>query len=195
MKNKTIFLVLFFLVWMAGFSFAQNAIDYVDSYYWSGYQQPISDGNMLYVNCLNGHGVERYDISDPAIIRFIDKEAQSGFDIIDFSNRLMIESIGNKVQIADFTDFTNTNIISSIQLPMPIMYNGLRLLNDRLLIFTADNIIRTYDLSDPANPILRFAGSFQYNQVLFGTRVALCYNWPEGQLPFIYDITNYWIYS
>lgn len=194
MKKYTIILI-FATVWIiSGSSYGQNEIDYINSYWWSGYQQPAIDNDTLYINSLNGHGIERWNIDDPSQPVFIDREAVTGFDIIDFERRLIIDVNIEKALLVDFSDFNNIEILSQIDLISPLKTDGVRLLNNYLLLATQDDSIRTYDISDIQNPYIMATTELLGGYLALGTSVAVTsqsifYNDYEA-VQYLYDISQ-----
>jgi hypothetical protein len=129
---------------------AQNEIDHIATYYPSGYGKLAIDGDTLYVNVLFGNGVERYDIADPANPVFIDREEVSGFDQIDFERRLMAKSESGQLLLTDFSNFNSVTLLSQISL---LQIRAWKLAGNYLFIAAQDSI-RVYNISDPANPSL-----------------------------------------
>jgi hypothetical protein len=139
---------------------AQNEIDHIATLWPSGYGKLAIDGDTLYVNTLNGHGVERYDIANPANPIFIDREEVSGFDQIDFNRRVMAKFEINKIVLIGFNDFDSTMIFSNILVQIPL-YNWLPWGNwppvklaDNYLYISSNDSIRVYNIVDPSNPFL-----------------------------------------
>jgi len=189
---------------LANDSIAQNEIDYINSFYWSGYGKMAIDHDTLYLNSLNGAGVERYDIADPANPTFIDRTNVSGFDQIDFERRLMVDLRGNEIILSDFGDIENTHIVSQITFPQQEnIYNwpSWQLKGNYLLLALEDDSLRVYDISDPGNPTLSLiigfyrSSEYQYygHYVLFGSTVCidvLVFDIYDGAYRDIYDITD-----
>lgn len=194
MRNYTIFLIFAYVWFNFSNSYSQNEIDYINSCWWSGYQKPAVDGDTLYINSLNGHGVERWYINDPSQPLFIDGEAMTGFDIIDFERKLMIKENDDKVRLADFSDFSNIEILSQIDLVSSLKTNGARLLGDYLLLASQDDSIRTYGVSLPDSPELFATVEFLGTSLALGTTVGVTsqsiYHHPIEAIRYIYDISQ-----
>jgi hypothetical protein len=138
-------------------TYAQNEIDHVNSYYWSGYGKMAIDHDTLYLNSMNGAGVERYYIADPANPRFIDRTHVSGFDQIDFERRLMADYKDNRIVLSDFSEFDNTIVVSYIDIPLGGQHRNWsewKLAGDYLLIGMDNDSLLTYNITDPAFPSL-----------------------------------------
>ncbi|UCC80971.1 MAG: T9SS type A sorting domain-containing protein [Candidatus Zixiibacteriota bacterium] len=194
---KRIFLpIIILLVAFTGNALSQNQIDYVDSYWWSGYGQPAIDGDTLYINMLNGQGIERYDINDPYNPVFVNRTYATGFDIIDFDRRLIFRVIGSTIHIADFSDFENIIILSTIENDNVIHSENVRVVNNYLYFKPSGGPYRlfSYDISDPGDPI--YLGDFQlagnYGFQIGSTVAVTLYNeyYYETWIEYIYDITR-----
>jgi hypothetical protein len=155
-----ILIIICALIFLTYPAFAQNEIDHINTLWPSGYGKLALDGDTLYVNTLNGHGVERFDIADPANPIFIDREEVSGFDQIDFARRLMAKNIGDRIFLSSFANFGNTNILSNIP-AQELLYNWppwdswppWKLAGNYLFMAIRDSI-RVFNIIDPVNPTL-----------------------------------------
>ncbi len=130
---------------------AQNEIDHINTLWPSGYGKLALDGDTLYVNTLNGHGVERYYIADPSNPVFIGREEVSGFDQIDFQRRLMAKAESGELSLVDFADFDSTRVAGHISLLGMLNW---KLAGNYLFAVSNDDSIRTYSISDINNPTL-----------------------------------------
>ncbi len=137
---------------------AQNEIDHVATLYPSGYGKMAIDGDTLYINILNGHGVERYDIADPTNPILIDREEVSGFDQIDFERRLMAKQTGDSLFLYTFTDFADVVVRSGIPArELPYGYYDWptwKLSGNYLFTARTDDSLRSYNVTDLSSPIL-----------------------------------------
>ncbi len=197
MLKRVICICAIQILFISDVSFPQNQIDYVDSYWWSGYGQPAIDGDTLYLNVLNGHGIERYDISDPYTPFFIDRTYTTGFDIINFENRLFLKVKGDEVKILEFSDFYNIEQLATIVGDTIIFSGYVKLVESILFIVQVESpeyrFINSYDLSDPENPL--FLGTFELRGnrgIIIGSTVAVTLEeiglgtWER----YVYDLTQ-----
>jgi hypothetical protein len=177
-KILLIVCALFILTYPA---LAQNEIDHINTLWPSGYGKLALDGDTLYVNILNGHGVERYDVSNPANPIFLDREEVSGFDQIDFQRRLMAKIDSIQVRLVDFSDFHNSRVVSSLPLILPAMrYTNWKFQGNYMIAVSLDDTIRVFNISEPIDPQLIYSygilqhgnGAYVYSPVI-GSKVCI----------------------
>ena len=175
-------------------------IDHYSTIWPSGYGKMAFDGDTLYLNTMNGHAVERYDIEDPANPDFIDREEVSGFDQIDFERRVMATERGGKITLTSFTNFAFPQEIFRLDLSgiggglVTWKYRG-----DAVFTVANDDTIRAYDISDPGNPhissvsgLIRRSPYSQY-ATCFGNSLLVSYSKfsnPDPEYFDVYDIRN-----
>jgi hypothetical protein len=171
--NLTILSIIIIAIW---------AIDVLadlvptNSYLVSGYANMDNIGDTLYVNAMFGHGVERYDISDPANPVLMDREIISGFNIIDFDRRQMFEQYGTKIRISDFSDFANTVIMSEIDLSGYLQPKGLHLIGNRITAYTESDSLKMFDISTPNSPQQISSVYFSNNRQEIGSDIAITFD-------------------
>jgi hypothetical protein len=169
--SKTLW-AIFTVILIAAPCFAHNEIDYISSYYWSGYKNIEFNGDTLYLGTLNGNGVERYLIDSAGVLYYLDRENICGYDLIDFDRYIMVKILTDSILLADFSDFADVQICSKITLERPLKPDGIRIVNNYLFLATNDDLLKVYNISDLHHPLLTNSIGFP-NQVILGNTIAL----------------------